>query len=188
MTEQLLAETGRPGLEVTSPIGPARRLGHIISRAAPRYLWLAALCLAVLTVILAIVHLRHNEVDRDATAAQAVGRKHVAQLLSYDYRTIDAKLAEQRPWLTGPFSDKYATLVTGKIAPAAQRAEVQTRAQVVAAGVESATKHHVQLLLFLNVAAVSKAHAQQPQITGSRLRVTMEYVNGAWRISALDPV
>jgi Mce-associated membrane protein len=58
---------------------------------------------------------------------------------------------------------------------------------VVAGGGESAERDRVDLILFVNVLTESR-ELTEPRVAGSRLRVTVENVDGDWRISALDPV
>lgn len=150
--------------------------------------WAVAAALTVAGLAILLVNESHDKTAHQATEARAVAVTHVAQLLSYDYRTVDASLAREKAWLTGSFAGRYASLITSKVAPEAKQAQAVTRAQVTASAVQSAKPNQVDLLLFLNDATLSKDHPKKAQVVGSRLHVRMKYVEGAWRISALDPV
>lgn len=149
--------------------------------------WLVPLALLVVAAVLAFVNLRHDATADDATEARKVVVTHVEELLSYDYREITDDLAREKDWLTGSFAGEYESLVTDKIAPAAKKSEVVTDAKVSASGVVTARYHEVELLLFANVTTRSSELADA-KTAGSRLRVKASWVDGAWRISSLQPV
>lgn len=149
--------------------------------------WLLPLALAVLGGVLFTVNERHDANADGGVEAQAAVTAHVEELLTYDYREIDDDLARERDWLTGSFEDEYSDLVTDKIGPAAREAKVVTEARVASSGVVSAEHDKVDLLVFVNV-TTSSSELAEPRVSGSRLEITAEYVDGEWRISSLDPV
>jgi Mce-associated membrane protein len=149
--------------------------------------WLVPLALIALAGILFVVNQRHDAAASDSEEARKVVAAHVEQLLSYDHRTIEDDLAREKDWLTGSFADDYVSLVTGEIAPAAARVKVVTDARVSASGVTSTGNGEVELLLFVTITTRSE-ELDTPRVSGSRLAVTAELVDGEWRISALDPV
>jgi len=53
--------------------------------------------------------------------------------------------------------------------------------------VVKAEHDEVSLLLFVDVTTTS-SELSAPRVSGSRLAVTAKYVDGQWRIIALDPV
>jgi len=156
-----------------------------MSARAPR--WLALLVLLLATAGLFFANRRHEADASTGEEARTVVTDHVQSLLSYSYRDIDQDLAAEKGWLIGAFADEYADLVSSKIKPAATRAKVTTNADVASSGVVSAAHDQVRLLLFVNVTTRSSA-LSEPRVSGSRLLVTADLVDGAWRISALDPV
>lgn len=162
-----------------TPKGPRARLTPIVFGLVVLMLVGAA--------VLAFLNRRHDDIAEEAEAARAVGVAHVEELLSFEHTSIDEELADERAWLTGDFASEYLTLMQDKVAPAAKKAAVVTRATVVAGGIESAEHDEVELLLFVTVATESK-ELSEPRLSGSRLRVTLTNVDGDWRISALDPV
>ena len=149
--------------------------------------WLLPLVVAIAGGVLFAVNQRHDANVDGGTEAQAAVTTHVEELLTYDYREIDEDLAREGDWLTGSFQDEYSDLVTDKIGPAARKAEVVTQARVASSGVVSAQHNKVDLLLFVNV-TTSSSELSEPRVSGSRLEITAEYVDGEWRISSLDPV
>lgn len=147
---------------------------------------LAAVLLAAVLVV-GFLNLRH---DRGAAAgddAVAAVEPHIEQLLSYTPSTVASDLESERDWLTGDFARDYEDLVNGTIAPAASDGGVETTASVTAVGVDSASPDRVVMLMFVNVSTTSTA-APDPQISGSRLRVTALEVDGEWKISEIRPI
>jgi len=174
--------------QMTSEAAPSRT--GTLSLAWPRVArsrWLLPLVLALLGGVLFAVNDRHDANADGADDARAAVAAHVEELLTYDYREIDADLARESSWLTGSFADEYSDLVTDKIGPAARKAKVVTEARVAASGVVSAEHDEVDLLLFVNVTTTS-SELTEPRVSGSRLEITAKYVDGEWRISSLDPV
>jgi Mce-associated membrane protein len=149
--------------------------------------WLVPVVLAVVGIALFAVNQRHDSTAGSAEDARKVVTAHVGELLSYDHRTIDEELATESDWLAGAFASKYSALVTDELAPAAKQAEVTTKAAVSSGGVVSARHHEVELLLFVNV-TTSSSGLSEPRVSGSRLLVTAQYIDGSWRITSLDPV
>lgn len=177
------SKPGRRAVRVTRP-APSLTLSTI---PGGWRLWLVPVTLFAVAAFLFAANARHDSNQDGGEQARKDVVAHVEQLLSYDYRDIEDDLAREREWLTGSFADDYTSLVTDEIAPAAKKVKVVTDARVSASGVVSAEHHEVELLLFVNVTTRSSELAQ-PRVSGSRLAVTAKYVDGAWRISALEPV
>lgn len=137
--------------------------------------------------VLALVNHGHSSAADASEEARKVGTAHVEELLAYRHGTLEEELAEEREWLTDDFAATYSDLVTSKVAPAATKAKVSTNATVVGAGAQEASADEVTLLVFVNVVTNSK-ELSQPRITGGRLEVVMERVDGNWLIGSLDPV
>ncbi len=168
-----------------TPSDPVADVGSV--PAPRRLIWLAPLAVLIATAGLFVVNHGH---DADAAAgdqAVSVVSDHVKSLFSYSYQDVEKDLAAEKGWLTGSFADEYAEVVSTKIAPAAAKAKVTTVAEVVSTGLVSAKHDQVRLLMFVNVTTRSTELAE-PRVSGSRLRVTADLVDGQWRISALDPV
>ena len=141
----------------------------------------------VAVLLVGFLNVRH---DRDVAAgdvAVSAVEPHVEQLLSYTPSTVASDLDSEREWLTGDFARDYEDLVTSTIAPAASEGGVETTASVTGVGIDSASSDRVVMLMFVNVSTTSTA-APEPQVSGSRLRVTALQVDGEWRISEIRPI
>jgi Mce-associated membrane protein len=151
--------------------------------------WLLAVVAALLVAAAAtyVVNQREDDLNGAAERAHTTGITHVEELLSYDYRDIERELAGEREWLTDDFLKSYTPLISDTFAPEAKKAKLITEATTVASGVESSSRGHVELLVFVNV-AVQQGDSGNAQITGSRLRVDLDEVGGDWLISGIDPI
>jgi Mce-associated membrane protein len=150
--------------------------------------------LAVVAVVLAVAlgalvwaTQRHDASDAAGQEAQRVASQEVVALLSYDYHTARQDLPPVVNSLTGPFKDQYSQLLNQTVIPAAEQQQIATRTTLSGSAVTSATPDHVELLMFLNQTSVS-AGSQQPQLEGSRAKVTLDLVDGQWKVSGLTPM
>jgi len=173
--------------EAPRELTPAAESPVLRAPGGGRRFWLVPIVLVVATAGLFVANHRHEADAAAADPARTVVTDHVKSLLTYSHQDIDQDLAAEKGWLTGPFSDRYADLVSTKIGPAARKAKVTTSAAITSSGVVTATHDHVELLLFVNVTTRS-SELREPRVSGSRLLVTADLVGGEWRISALDPV
>ncbi|MFJ9390463.1 hypothetical protein ACIRON_16685 [Nocardioides sp. NPDC101246] len=154
----------------------------------PRWPLLAvAAVLVIAAAAMYVVNHRHDSLADSADDARTTGVAHVEELLSYDYRDIEHELEIERDWLTKGFMESYTPLISDTFGPEAEKAKLITEANAVASGVESSSRDHVELLVFVNV-AVQQGGSKTPQITGSRLHVDLDEVDGDWLISAIDPI
>ncbi|GAA1750574.1 hypothetical protein [Aeromicrobium alkaliterrae] len=163
--------------------GPRRGAGW---RSWPVLPILAAVLLAAVLVV-GFLNLRHDRGVAAGDDAVSAVEPHIEQLLSYTPSTVASDLESESTWLTGDFARDYEDLVNGTIAPAASEGGVQTTASVTAVGVDSASSDRVVMLMFVNVSTTSTA-APDPQISGSRLRVTALEIDGEWKISEIRPL
>src|SRR5690606_6475120 len=113
----------------------------------PTLLALVAAGLAVVawSAFLDLRQLRQSE----AAAAQALtaARSYAAEMLSYDYRTIDRDFARASAHATGDLVAHFRELA-GTLEPRARQRKTVQQAVVAAAGVESATPDEVHVLVF----------------------------------------
>ncbi|OLL86426.1 hypothetical protein Ae263Ps1_3481 [Pseudonocardia sp. Ae263_Ps1] len=119
--------------------------------------------------------------------ALEAARGDVVALLSYDFRTVEQSLPAAAENLTGPFHDDYTKLAQDVVIPAAKEQQTTTSTAVSRAGVISAGPDDVTALMFLNQTTTTGADPN-PKLSGSRIRVELERVDGDWRISALTPL
>lgn len=145
---------------------------------------------AVLAVVLAGAGyegwLLFQQHQKDVAAAQALtaAKKYIVTLTSVDTSAIDKNFAEVLDGSTGEFKDMYTkssaqlrqTLIDNKAA---------AHGSVVDAAVQSATTHKVDVVLFVDQ-SVSNGTAPAPQLDRSRVKMTMEKVDGRWLASKVE--
>ncbi|MDH2427091.1 hypothetical protein [Sphaerisporangium sp. TRM90804] len=145
-----------------------------------------ALGFLVATAHLRLRELRHSE--RAAAEALAAARTYAPDMLSYDYRTIEADLARARGYATGSLSVHYGELA-GVLGPAARRQQTVQQAVVAAAAVESATAERVQVLLFMNMGTTKVLPGErqpQKQVVQNRARFVLVRGDEQWLVSELS--
>ena len=132
---------------------------------------------------------RDELVDRARSTAVEVAGSRTAELLSYEHSSVDAKVRRVADSLTRGFRDEYSQLMTEVVAPAAKQQQVTTTAKVSAASVISATPQRAVCLLFVNqTTEAGKGEQRAPRVSGSRVRVSLQRVDGRWLVSGLEPV
>lgn len=118
----------------------------------------------------------------DRTAATAAAKTEIAQLLTYNYKTLNTDLARATADTTGQFSGEFGVMASQMIAPQAQQQQTVTRAVVPVAAAVDSSGNQVTVLVFVDQ---STTNAKQPkaQVNGSQLRVTMQKVKNRWLIA-----
>jgi Mce-associated membrane protein len=152
------------------------------------------LVLAVLVAVLVIVNgvlfwsMHHDSsVAAARQAAQDTARKQVVAMLSYSANSFDRDMARAGEGLTGAFKQEFLDLAKGQVGPAAKEQRTSTHTSVSASSVIDAGTSQVQLLMFLNQTTQSPT-LQGPKLANSRVKVTLEDVDGRWLVSALTPL
>ena len=162
------------------PDGRKDRRANVVRRAAA----------GVLAVVLAgagyegwLVFQHHQ---KDVAAAQALdaAKKYIVTLTSVDTNAIDKNFSEVLDGSTGEFKDMYTkssaqlrqTLIDNKAA---------AHGSVVDAAVQSASEDKVDVVLFVDQ-SVSNGAAPAPQLDRSRVKLTMEKVDGRWLASKVE--
>ncbi|MBN9735633.1 MULTISPECIES: hypothetical protein [unclassified Pseudonocardia] len=160
----------------------ARRPGAVVGGLVT-----VVVVLAAATATLFVLHFRH-QADESATAeAHTAADSAVAELLTYDPETIGKSVDRYAGLVTGPFGDDYTRLLKEVVVPAAERDKVATKTDVTASSVIGEESGTVNVLMFLNQTSQS-ASAPAGAPAGSRVRVAMENVDGAWKISGFTPL
>jgi Mce-associated membrane protein len=131
--------------------------------------------------------------DGTAREAQAAREQSVqaaidstVALLSYQPNTVEKDLEAAKSRMTGTFLDSYAKLTRDVVIPGAKQKQISAVANVPAAASTSVTANHAVVLLFVNQTVIVGQGA--PTNTASRVRVTLDKVDGRWLISQFDPV
>lgn len=153
---------------------------------------LAGLTLTALVLAAGVGALYHQlqraqAIEQARTAAAGAAEASVEDLLSFDHKTLDRDLAEDKKLTTGKLRADYARLSAGLVAPATEKQQIVTRTRVVASSVVSVEPGRVVTLMFVDQATTSKK-LKSPQVERSRVRATMTKVDGEWLVSGLEPV
>lgn len=149
--------------------------------------WAAA---GVLTAVLAgagyegWLVFQHHQKDVAAAQALEAAKKYIITLTSVDTNAIDKNFTEVLDGATGEFKDMYTkssaqlrqTLIDNKAA---------AHGSVIDAAVQSATEDKVDVVLFVDQ-SVSNGAAPAPQLDRSRVKMTMEKVDGRWLASKVE--
>ncbi|WP_293043022.1 Mce protein [Mycobacterium sp.] len=127
---------------------------------------------------------QHHQKDVASAQALDAAKKYILALTSVDTNAIDQNFAEVLDGSTGEFKDMYTkssaqlrqTLIDNKAA---------AHGSVVDAAVQSATEDKVDVVLFVDQ-SVSNGAAPAPQLDRSRVKMTMERVDGRWLASKVE--
>ena len=138
-----------------------------------------------------LLALRHHSSDATATAreqALTAAKQAAHDVLSYDYRTLDADVARAKKETTGLFAQQYSQSA-GQLLSQAKQVRAIVQASVGLPGVVSATDDQVVVLVFVDQASVKQTAGQKTpttRIDQSRVRLTMTKVGDRWLVSALS--
>lgn len=167
---------------------------HSRARPSRRPSWLPALSLALLLLAGAAGGAVlgwdrwPTSGHRVPTAAVTAAKQAVQDILSYDYRTVEADIARARRQTTGSFRTQYEATATALL-PQSKQVKAIVQATVGSAGVMSSTSDRVVVLLFVDQATVKQepgAKVPVTRIDQTRVRVTMSRVSGRWLVSELS--
>jgi len=147
-------------------------------------LTLAVVLLLAATVVLGAVAWQARRTADAGKAAVPVARSYAKEILSYDYRHIDADIARAKKDATGSFRADYGD--TSKLVrPLSLQYHVIVVATVKAASVVSAGPDKVVLLLFVDQKTTSTRIAG-PKIDQSRVRMILVRSGGKWLVAKVD--
>jgi Mce-associated membrane protein len=158
----------------------------------------AVVALVLTTVLMALangfvwyrVH-QHSAADTARRAGLEASRDAARVLFSYDYRELDKDFAAgRRLTANGPtkeerFKDQYAETTAKVVSAVAKEKKAVVKAEVVTAGVVSASPGKVVTIVYVNQVTTSSL-AAAPKVDLSRVRMTMRKVDGHWLVSKVD--
>jgi Mce-associated membrane protein len=123
---------------------------------------------------------------KDAAAAQAIAAatKYALTLTSFDANAIDKNVTDVLDGATGEFKDMY-TQSSAQLRQVLMDNKAAAHGSVIEAAVKSASENTVEVVLFVDQ-SVSNAVAPQPQLDRSRVRMTMQKVDGRWLASKVE--
>ncbi|ORB06979.1 Mce protein [Mycobacterium mantenii] len=127
---------------------------------------------------------QHHQKQVAAEQALDAAKKYILTLTSVDNNAIDKNFADVLDGSTGEFKDMYTkssaqlrqTLIDNKAA---------AHGNVIDAAVQSANQDKVDVVLFVDQ-SVSNGAAPTPQLDRSRVKMTMEKVDGRWLASKVE--
>jgi len=158
--------------------------------------WLVPIVLVVLLLASAgvaswayLAQQRPDQQTNDVVAAQTIkaASEGTVALLSYSPDTLDKDFTAAKGHLTGDFLSYYTQFTQDIVSPAAKQKQVKTSAVVVKAAVSELKPDSAVVLVFLNQTTTSK-DSPDGSFSGSAVKVALTKLNGAWLISAFDPV
>lgn len=107
-------------------------------------------------------------------------------MLSYRPDSVDKDLGAARDRLSGALKDSYSSLIRDVVIPGSKQKVISAAASVPAAASVSASPNHAVVLMFINQTIT--VGNDPPTNTASRVRATLDKLNGRWLISSFDPI
>ncbi|MEB3983158.1 Mce protein [Mycobacterium sp. 663a-19] len=127
---------------------------------------------------------RHHQTEVAAAQALEAATRYTLALTSVDAGAVDKNFAAVLDGSTGEFKDMY-TKSSAQLRQALITNKAAAHGTVVDAAVKSATTARVEVVLFIDQ-SVSNAAAPVPQLDRSRVKMTMEKVDGRWLASKVE--
>ncbi|WP_319447702.1 MULTISPECIES: DUF3329 domain-containing protein [unclassified Mycobacterium] len=116
--------------------------------------------------------------------ALAAAQQYAVILTTVDANKLDENFTAVLDGATGEFKDMYSQS-SGDLRQLLIDNKANSQGKVVGAGIKSATKDKVEVMLFVDQAVTNQLNPQ-PRMDRSRLVMTMERVNGRWLASKVD--
>jgi Mce-associated membrane protein len=149
--------------------------------------WVAAVAVAAVVAVAGwLGWLVYQQHQKDVAAEQALdaATKYAVVLTSIDTNALDQNFTEVLDGSTGEFKDMYAKSST-QLRQLLVDNKAAAHGTVIDAAVKSATKDKVEVLLFVDQ-SVSNLAVPDPRIDRSRIKMTMEKVDGRWLASKVE--
>jgi Mce-associated membrane protein len=149
--------------------------------------WAAAVAVAAVVAVAGFEGwLLYQQHQQDVAAEQALdaATKYAVVLTSIDTDALDQNFTEVLDGSTGEFKEMYAKSST-QLRQLLVDNEAAAHGTVIDAAVKSATRDKVEVLLFVDQ-SVSNLAVPDPRIDRSRIKMTMEKVDGRWLASKVE--
>ena len=127
---------------------------------------------------------QQQQVTRAGQQAQQAAVKYAEILTSIDSNKVDENFNQVLDGATGEFKDMYSQS-SMQLRQLLIDNKATAHGVVVESAIQSASKSKVVVLLFVDQ-SVSNTSAPDPRIDRSRIKMTMEYVDGHWRTSKVE--
>jgi Mce-associated membrane protein len=124
---------------------------------------------------------QQREVAQAGEQAQQAAVAYVQVLTSIDSDKVDENFNQVLDGATGEFKDMYSQSSV-QLRQLLIDNKASAHGVVVESAIQSASRDRVVILLFVDQ-SVSNTNVPDPRIDRSRIKVTMEHVDGRWRAS-----
>ncbi|MFV1362468.1 hypothetical protein AAHH97_03205 [Mycolicibacterium elephantis] len=143
----------------------------------------AALLVASLatSAVLAVKLSEQRAIDNAGQQALAAAQQYALILTSVDGAKLDENFAAVLDGATGEFKKMYSES-SNQLKQVLIDNEAKAEGEVIAAGIKSATKDKVEIMLFLDQAVSNKLNPE-PRLDRNRIIITMDKVDGRWLAS-----
>ncbi len=128
---------------------------------------------------------QQHRTDVAAQQALTAAENYVVMLTSVDSDALDKHVADVLDGSTGEFNDSYAKTASGQHSRHVVNNRVKTHGKVVESAVKSASTNKAQVLLMVDQ-SVSSLATPEPQIDRSRIKMTMQKIDGRWLASKVE--
>ena len=127
---------------------------------------------------------RQHQVEVASQEGQAAAVRYAQVLTSIDSNNVDQNFTDVLNGATGEFKDMYSQS-SAQLRQLLLDNKATAHGVVIDSAVKSATPDKVVVLMFVDQTVANKA-APDPRIDRSRVKMTMEKVDGAWRASKVE--
>lgn len=124
---------------------------------------------------------QQRELVRAGQQAQAAAVAYAQVLTSIDSNKVDENFNQVLDGATGEFKDMYSQSST-QLRQLLIDNKASARGVVVESAIQSEARNKVVVLLFVDQ-SVSNTNVPDPRVDRSRIKMTMEFVDGRWRAS-----
>ncbi|OYN77087.1 tetratricopeptide repeat protein [Mycolicibacterium sphagni] len=186
-------ETEAEDVETESEAEPAAEdvASDVVEEQQPRRPWLRRVLLgALIAALLGVSGFLGWQVwqQRQIAAASHDAQEaavHYAQVLtSIDSNNVDQNFTEVLNGATGEFKDMYSQS-SAQLRQLLVDNKATAHGVVIDSAVKSASENQVVVLLFVDQTVANKS-APDPRIDRSRVKMTMDKVDGVWRASKVE--
>lgn len=124
---------------------------------------------------------QRRAVDNAGQQALAAAQQYAVILTSVDGTKLDENFAAVMDGATGDFKKMYGESST-QLKQVLIDNKAKADGKVIAAGIKSATKDKVEVMLFLDQAVTNKLNPE-PRLDRNRIIITMDKIDGRWLAS-----
>ncbi|HVV08210.1 hypothetical protein [Amycolatopsis sp.] len=161
-----------------------------LTRARVLVLTAFVLVIAALVAGSAVLFGQTRQAEADSAArdsAQEAGKTLVPKVLSYNYQTLQADIANATGAATGNFKQNLQALMTQVVQPTATNDNVVTKASVTHTAVVDGHGGDVVLLVLLSQESTSR-NQPTPVVSTSSARVQLHRDGDRWLVADLQPL